>query len=230
MRQIAVSVDLYAKIWALRQNGEDSEDAILTRILSTNSSVLEKHRGPGSAPEGFRDSRHGVVFPEGFEIFRRFKGADVRATASGGVWVLRRDGSTHGSLNELSRAIGAGTENAWMGWHFLGDGQRQPISALRDPDAVARRPKAAAKPSEEALWLEDVRAGLSAIDGRGLLPQITKAVEAARLAAGRPWPSAAEARILETLEEHSTDSDTYKGDADLFCMPYGKGAGFWALR
>lgn len=230
MRQIAVSVDLYARIWSWRQDGEDSENAILERLLSSSSPALEKHRALGSAPEGFWDSRHGVVFHEGFEIFRRFKGADVRATASGGVWVLWRDGSTYGSLNQLSRAIGAGTENAWMGWHFLGDGQRYPISSMRNLDAAARRAKVPAQPSDEALWLEDVRAGLTAIDSRGLLPQITKAVEAARLAAGRGWPPAAEVLILQTLEAHSSDSDSHKGGTDLFCTPYGKGAGFWALR
>lgn len=221
----------------MRQDGEETENDILARILSSNSSKQEKYRESESAPDGFRDSRSGVHFPEGFEIFRRFKGADVRAVASGGAWVLKSSGAAHGSLNALSRAIGAGIENAWMGWHYLKDGKRQPTSTLRTPDAVRRRPKAASPPaspaprSEDAVWLDDVRQGLAAIeDGRGLLADIYKAVENVRRTAGRSWPVSSDAMIRRTLEEHASDSDGYTGGGDLFTMPYGKGAGFWALR
>ena len=33
MRSINISTDVFAKIWSLRQNAEDTEDAILRRIL-----------------------------------------------------------------------------------------------------------------------------------------------------------------------------------------------------
>jgi negative regulator of replication initiation len=37
MRQIEVSTDVYARIWALRQAGEESENAILERVLFSDS-------------------------------------------------------------------------------------------------------------------------------------------------------------------------------------------------
>jgi hypothetical protein len=231
MRQITVSVELFAKIWALRQPGEETEDAILARLLSEASAKnLENYSA--DEPQGFRDLRHNVAFPEGFEIFRRLKGRDVRALAAEGAWLCA--GQRYTSLNALSRGVGAGSENAWVSWFFLdADGRRQQISALRDPAAVARRtrperPKASA---DDALWLADVKAGMAAIEERrGLLADIYKAVEKIRLSAGRSWPESAEATILRTLEENSSDSEAFKGRADLFAMPYGKGAGFWALR
>ena len=233
MRQIAVSAEIFAKIWALREAGEDTENDILARLLAQGpSQKLESYNE--KTAQGFRDVRHGVHFAEGFEIFRTLKGEDVRAWARSGKWVLKGSGTLYGSINELSSGIGAGTENAWASWFFLGpDGRRQQISTLRDPTAVARRSKA--KPpaplSEDALWLADVRAGLAAIeDGRGLLDDIYKAVENLRGAAGRDWPASAKATILRTLAENASDSEAYKGGADLFSQPYGKSAGFWALR
>ena len=34
MRTITISIDVFARIWALREAGEDSEDAILRRVLA----------------------------------------------------------------------------------------------------------------------------------------------------------------------------------------------------
>ncbi len=240
MKQIAVSADVFARIWAERQNGEDSENDILARILPS-AAAQEKGREPGNLTEslddGVRDVRSGTHFPEGFEIFRRFKGTDARAIASGGAWVLRASGARYASLNALSRGIGAGTENAWVNWHYLDGAQRQPLTVLRDPASISRRPKkrARAKPAErpsaETQWRDDVRQGLAAIeDGRGLLADIYKSVEKVRRAAGRHWPASADAVIRRTLEESSSDSHAYKGGVDLFAMPYGPDAGFWALR
>ena len=233
MRQIAVSVELFAKIWALREPGEATENDVLTRLLADGPRQKQENYSVLEALQGFRDLRHNVVFPEGFEIFRKLKGRDVRARASAGQWVLAGDSSVHGSLNELSRGVGAGTENAWASWFFLdADGRRQRISTLRDPGAVSRRAKAAHAPlADEDQWLADVRAGLAAIeDRRGLLDDIYAAVEAMRRAAGRDWPAAAKATVLRTLEEHAAESGGFKGEADLFALPYGKDAGFWALR
>lgn len=234
MKQITVSIGVFSRIWALRQSDEGSENDILARVLAEPPKI-EKDRDPGDLDDGVRDVRSGTHFPEGFEIFRRFKGADLRATASGGVWVLKRDGATYGSLNELSRGVGAGPENAWVGWHALIDGKRQPLSVLRTPESISRRPKKRSKAkvpaSEEDLWRDDVRKGLATIeDGRGLLADIYKAVEKVRFSSGRSWPADAAAIVLRTLAENASDSDAYKGKRDLFTMPYGKGAGFWALR
>jgi len=240
MKQITVSADVFSRIWALRQDGEDSESDILARVLSS-APKQEKDREPGyvagNLDDGVRDVRSGTHFPEGFEIFRRFKGTDVRAIASGGAWVLRASGARYASLNELSRGVGAGAENAWVNWHYLDGAQRQPLTVLRDPASISRRPKKRVRakpterPTEDTQWREDVRQGLAAIeDGRGLLADIYKSVEQVRRTAGRDWPESADAIVRRTLEENASGSDAYKGGADLFTMPYGPSAGFWALR
>ena len=36
--------------------------------------------------------------------------------------------------------------------------------------------------------------------------------------------------VRRTPEDHSSDSNQFKGGADLFHMPEGKGAGVWASR
>ena len=46
MRNIEVSTDVFARIWALRAEGEESEDAILRRILPQNSTPAAEGSGP----------------------------------------------------------------------------------------------------------------------------------------------------------------------------------------
>jgi hypothetical protein len=134
MRSITVSTDTYAAIWGARQPGEDSEDAILRRILKVPRDSSTKAANGRSTPDkiGFRDSRFGFEVPEGFEIFRTYLGTDYRAMAKDGSWVLAHTGKSYPSLNQLSRAIGAKVENAWQNWYFTGaDGKRQLITSLR---------------------------------------------------------------------------------------------------
>jgi len=92
-------------------------------------------------PTGFRDVRYGVEVPEGFEIFRTFRGTDYRTKATGGKWLLMSTGDTHASLNELSRAIGANSENAWVNWFYSdAKGERIAINTLRDESKIVQRP------------------------------------------------------------------------------------------
>ena len=78
MRSITISTDVFARIWSLRELGEDTEDMILRRVLECPSPS-------GSDPEiappsqhmiGFLDARHGVSFTEGFEVFRTYRGTE----------------------------------------------------------------------------------------------------------------------------------------------------------
>jgi len=134
MRSITVSTDVYAAIWGARQQGEDSEDTILRRILKVPRDSSTKAANGRSMPDkiGFRDPRFGIILPGGFEIFRTYLGTDYRATAKDGSWVLAHTGKSYPSLNQLSRAIGAKVENAWNNWYFAGaDGKRQLITSLR---------------------------------------------------------------------------------------------------
>jgi hypothetical protein len=134
MRTLEVGESTYAAIWAAWKEGDDGEEGVIRRLLGLKISGSNGDR----KKTGFRDKRYGVEFPEGFRIFRTFKGKDYWAIAQNGVWV--RENNRHvPSLNQLSAQIGAPTENAWTGWHYdTGEGVA-PIATLRDPARVRRR-------------------------------------------------------------------------------------------
>ena len=139
MRTLTVSTDVFARIWALREEGEDTEDQILRRVLGCPAEP-PRPVFKGARNAGFRDLRYGVHFPQGFEIFRVYKGQEYRARATDGAWLLLNDGGHYETLNSLSQAVIDGNENAWMNWYFLApDGQRKRIAKLRDEAKVARR-------------------------------------------------------------------------------------------
>lgn len=129
MRPVNVTTDVYAAIWAARHPGEDSENAILSRILGVPlESVAPRAQ---SSYVGWSDPRFDISLPEGFEIFRVYKGTEYRAKASGGRWALS-DGRVFASLNQLSKATSGNTENAWRNWYFMGkDGKRHLVEGLR---------------------------------------------------------------------------------------------------
>lgn len=133
MRQISISTDVFAAIWAKRTGNENDEDAILRRLLGARSDPNEK-APPRSAPQiGFQDSRNGVTFPRGFKIFRNYKGKRYEAIAENGQWNRQDNGSAYQSLNQLNSSIAAGAENVWNGnWRFIDeDGTEKSISYLR---------------------------------------------------------------------------------------------------
>jgi hypothetical protein len=249
MRSITVSTDVFAHLWSVRRPGEDTEDVILRRVLGLFSDPAENSPAP-SIETGLFDSRSGVLFLDGFEVFRTYLGVEYRARITSGKWVLESDGRTFQSLNEVSRAIGAKTENAWLNWLYLDDrGTRHPVSKLRDPSVIPTRSRQkettmqsnpvggeASQASGEysailgdGTWRDDVRTALQRLGGRSSLSRIYKEVQTVRTAAGRSIPPSLEATVRRTLEDHSSDSENYRG-ADLFCMPEGKGAGVWGLR
>lgn len=142
MRTIQISTSVFARIWAARQEGEESEDAILSRLLggdkATESDATTAHSSPNVG--GHTERSYGVHFPGGFEIFRTYLGQSYRAHAVQLGWILDKDNKTYPTLNELSKAIGAKVENAWANWFYLtSEGQRKPVATLRDPSKVARR-------------------------------------------------------------------------------------------
>lgn len=242
MRPISVSTQVFARIWALRGPGEQSEDAILRRVLGCHDEETEIKHAPAeaSAPDpsnprdGVFDRRHNIHFPEGFEVFRVYLGRDFRARANEGSWI-RSDGTRYRSLNELSRSIGARTENAWLNWFFSSpNGARLPVAILREgsePPHGEFKEQTAATPNEEDMtWRSDVRKALEQLGGRASLRRIYRETSKIRRAAGRSLPQSFDATVRRTLEEHSSDSLVFRGIHDLFWMPEGKGAGVWALR
>jgi hypothetical protein len=142
LRTIQVSTSVFARIWACRETGEESEDAILDRLIpGSKGDELDSLR-PESTPGGggHTERRYGVHFPGGFAISRNYLGQQYGANAVSDGWVLANDGKTYHSLNELSHAVGAKTENAWRNWFYVNDkGLSAPIADLRDPDKVKRR-------------------------------------------------------------------------------------------
>lgn len=111
IRQIAVSTDVFAALWARRQPGENGENAILERLLN-----LPKGPPIGGGNGGIYNSMFDVHFPEGFEIFRTYKGRDYSAVVQGGRWFM--NGESFPSLFALSMAIIDSRENPWMHWKF----------------------------------------------------------------------------------------------------------------
>lgn len=141
-RTIEVSTEVFAAIWALREAGEETEDAILKRVL-TRCEERRRVKAAGVAQidaGGIRDIRNGVDFPEGFEIIRTYKGKEYRAEARSGAWVRKDTGERYPTLNQLNASIAAGSENVWNGnWKYqTTKGTLQSISFLRREDAERR--------------------------------------------------------------------------------------------
>lgn len=68
---------------------------------------------------------------------------------------------------------------------------------------------------------------LTNLGGSAKYPEIYKEYEKiTRL----PLTAGKKAGIRKTVEDHSSDSDNYKGKRDLFYSVYGKGQGVWGLR
>jgi hypothetical protein len=226
MRSISISTDVYARIWALRHNGEETEDQILKRVLFD--------RPESGQTVGFYDGRYGVAFPEGFSISRISKGRERRAEARGGKWWL--EGVSYGSLNELSRTVTANSENAWKSWYFLdNEGGRHLIDSLRDRSTVIQRPPRSnleTKTGDDSMetWRDYVVNSLEQLGGRAHLDAIYRTVRELCASSRRRMPPSFEAVIRRTLEENSSDSDAFRTGNDIFCLPEGKGFGIWALR
>jgi hypothetical protein len=260
MKSINVSIDVFARIWSLHQDGEQSEDDILRRVLGTLTNASASKTLKRTLPVGgLRDVRHNVEFPEGFEVFRTYLGTEYRAKVIGGSWLLDGRNQPCTSLSELSKLIGAKTENAWINWYYFDDsGRRNPVSKLRSEDSISKRqdrnsrvtsqeslqsetlakkvpidenPKYenALSASSDGTWRDDVQAALRCLGGQAPLSQIYRSVKEIREKTRRSVPESLEATIRRTLEDHSSDSDNYRG-TNLFAMPMGKGAGIWALR
>jgi len=86
-----VSTDVFAAIRAMRQDGENTEDEILRRML-----VCAGKSGPTEQPltpttkGGVYDTRNEVHFLEGFGIFRTYKRREYSAVARDAFWLTGR--------------------------------------------------------------------------------------------------------------------------------------------
>jgi hypothetical protein len=136
MRIIEVTPEVFAAIWRNQMPGEVDENQILARVLKAAGVP------PGAKDEeiGIEYPRYGVSLRAGFEIYRVYLGKRYVAHARGGYWVRQDTGDRVPSLNELSKAIGTKTENAWENWLFKDEhGREHTLSTLRDQTAITRR-------------------------------------------------------------------------------------------
>ena len=143
MDRLDLSRDVRARLSELSRQGGETEDRLLRRFLGLAG---EDPGGGSAAPEtggsGFEDATYGILFPEGFEISRTYKGRPYAARVVRGRWRLDADGRAYDSINQLSQAVIDGNENAWMFWFYQApDGARRRIAELRDPALVQRRPR-----------------------------------------------------------------------------------------
>lgn len=132
-KTITLSTSVYAMIWANRQAGEETEDAILRRLLGCSNAREDTQEENAQEDEdvkdplgenvdrcgGVYDSRNDVHFPEGFEVFRSYKHRKYKAIARNGFWVREDTGARFPSLNSLNASIVVGPENVWGGtWKY----------------------------------------------------------------------------------------------------------------
>lgn len=167
MRQILVSVDVFALIWANRKHPESNENEILERVLSEHTAQL-KALEPCLSSEDF-DASLVLDGPPSSET--RYKSDE--------------------SL-ELKTSKG-----------------HEMIATLG-----------------KTRWVDDVRAALLKLGGSASLHQIYSTVEEIRSSAGRSVPKSLDATVRRTIEDHSSDSDNFRG-ADIFRKV---ARGEWALR
>jgi hypothetical protein len=255
MRPIQVSTFVFSAIWAARKEGEETENEILERLFRGSSQLDAVNRPTPPAPHltGFHDARHGVVFPEGMEISRKYKGRIHRAVARNGAWYLDGKDRPFNSLNAMSREIASGPENAWANWFFVDQtNARRPISSLRNKSSVARKglglaltsqdeiedqgvetiamPQGSEREEIEMTWFQTIVEALRVLRGKAQLHEIYREVLALRRRKGLSTPVSLEAIVRRELENNSSDSENYTGHRDAFYLPEGKGAGVWALR
>jgi hypothetical protein len=133
-RSISISTEVFAAIWARRQPGQETEDAILRAILGCDqSAIVPPTASSNGAGGGVFDSRNAVQFPEGFEILRTYKRREYSARATNGVWLRNDNNRSYPTLNQLNASIAAGAENVWNGnWKYRSpDGMLHSIDHLR---------------------------------------------------------------------------------------------------
>ena len=139
MRNIQISTDVFQAIWAARLPNEEEEDAILRRLLDITASNgdVEKADIDGKP---WIDRQYGISFPHGFEMYRRRKGKELRAQVVDGKWQVNGQSVIATSINQVSKAVGAGGETGWVGWNYrVPSGEEKKISEMRDPDKIIRR-------------------------------------------------------------------------------------------
>ena len=179
-----------------------------------------------------------LLLPEGTNFQMQYKGRLYRAAIEKGRMIADGKETTPG---EFVRLVTNTNRNAWRDiwirrptdttWRladdlrrtssYSGEGGRLPQGGSDGPGSVQH---------QDSTWRDDVELTLYRLGGKARLENIYTMAEGIRSAAGKPIPRTLDAIVRRTLEENCSDTDSYKGRSDIFCMPDGKGAGVWGLR
>jgi hypothetical protein len=146
MREIKVSIDVFAEIWALRQPSEHTESEVLARILREN------------------------------QRFRTLTERQVKLVSN----IEDQPSLTPKEVNTS----------------FL---------------SLKEEPKMISPEIGKLRWVDDVSGALKSLGGEATLQAIYREVETRRKRGGRSVPQSLEATIRRTIEDHSEDSDNFRG-------------------
>lgn len=153
--------------------------------------------------------------------------------------------TSSGDLVEQMKQIFVSTEVFSMIWACREPGEEEEDAILRRVLGGKRQASLEEKENKgEMLFIESPKSGVSRDDrwwrvveeavrriGRaGTLTAIYKSTRDVCKEIGKPMPSAFEETVRGTLKDNSANSDRWKGVRDVFSMPRGKHAGYWALR
>ena len=99
MDRLDLSRDVRARLSELSRRNGETEDRLLRRLLG----LAGKDPGSGSATpinagSGFEDATYAILFPEGFEISRTYKGRPYAARVVRGRWRLAAGRTTRSSM------------------------------------------------------------------------------------------------------------------------------------
>jgi hypothetical protein len=132
-----------------------------------------------------------------------------------------------------ARIAGEATEDeiiARLVRDYLGSEPSQSVEAVpTDNVSTGRNAKASDRPRSEQ-WVHVLLWSLCKLGGEAHLSQIYRTAREGREALGKPIRRNHEATVRERLESYCSTSQNYKGIADLFWQPKGKGSGIWAVR
>lgn len=162
---------------------------------------------------------------------------------------------TEGKISDISkppnvkqgqnmRSIAVSTEIFAIIWSARQDGEENEDQILRRLLQDEKREKslnvereiagmpvsANSRVTPNSKWWEVIEYSLDRIGGEGSLGEIYQSVIRVCNEIGKRMPPSLDAAIRGTLEDNSSDSERYKKVRDVFTMPRGKHAGYWALR
>lgn len=151
------------------------------------------------------------------------KAIDVDLDVYAAIWTLRKKGEL--TENDVLRRMLLPLAEACHE-HTASKEVFTSISSQNDLIPNAMEKQTMRYVSGKVRWIDDIVSAFQSLGGQAHLAAIYNEVEQIRRAAGRSIPSSLEATIRRTIEDHSSDSDNFRGE-DVFEKI---GRGEWALR